>query len=243
MADAVDIRVEDYREARGSFDAIVAVEMIEAVGEEYWPTYFRALDRLLAQGGTVAIQAILMSHDRYLVTRRSYGWIQKHIFPGGLIPSLQAVSEVTERETELRLTRVHTFGQDYAETLRRWRETFLRAGRLCSARLRRDVPAQVGVLPGLLRGRLRLRLPRRGPAAFRAGSMSAGMRGRKVWVVGASSGIGAELARELFRRGAEVAISGRRPAELDRGLPRQDGDRPRRRHGRRCGGRGGRCSA
>ena len=68
-----------------------------------------------------------MSHDRYLVTRRSYGWIQKHIFPGGLIPSLQAVSEVTERETELRLTRVHTFGQDYAETLRRWRETFLRA--------------------------------------------------------------------------------------------------------------------
>ena len=127
VADAVDIRVEDYREARGRFDAIVSVEMIEAVGEEYWPTYFRALDGLLAQGGTVAIQAILMSHDRYLVTRRSYGWIQKHIFPGGLIPSLQAVSEVTERETELRLTRVHTFGQDYAETLRRWRETFLRA--------------------------------------------------------------------------------------------------------------------
>ena len=101
--------------------------MIEAVGEEYWPTFFRALDRLLAPGGTVAIQAILMSHDRYLVTRRSYGWIQKHIFPGGLIPSLRAISEVTERETGLRLTRVHTFGLDYAETLRRWRETFLGA--------------------------------------------------------------------------------------------------------------------
>ncbi len=75
----------------GSFDAIVWVEMIEAVGEEYWPTFFRALDRLLAPGGTVAIQAILMSHDRYLATRRSYGWIQKHIFPGGLIPSLRAI--------------------------------------------------------------------------------------------------------------------------------------------------------
>ena len=127
MAAAVDIRLEDYREARGSFDAIVSVEMIEAVGEEYWPTFFRALDRLLAPGGTVAIQAILMSHDRYLVTRRSYGWIQKHIFPGGLIPSLRAICEVTERETGLRVTRVHTFGLDYAETLRRWRETFLGA--------------------------------------------------------------------------------------------------------------------
>jgi cyclopropane-fatty-acyl-phospholipid synthase len=123
----VDIRVEDYREATGSFDAIVSVEMIEAVGEEYWPTYFRALDRLLAPGGTVAIQAILMSHDRYLVTRRSYGWIQKHIFPGGLIPSLRAITEVAQRETELRVTDVHSFGQDYAETLRRWRATFLQA--------------------------------------------------------------------------------------------------------------------
>ncbi|WP_353507474.1 cyclopropane-fatty-acyl-phospholipid synthase family protein [Intrasporangium sp.] len=127
VAARVDIRLEDYREARGSFDAIVSVEMIEAVGEEYWPTYFRTLDRLLAPGGTVAIQAILMSHDRYLVTRRSYGWIQKHIFPGGLIPSLQALSAVTGRETGLRVTRVHTFGQDYAETLHRWRATFLRA--------------------------------------------------------------------------------------------------------------------
>jgi cyclopropane-fatty-acyl-phospholipid synthase len=123
----VDIRVEDYREARGSYDAIVSVEMIEAVGEEYWPTYFRALDRLLAPGGTVAIQSILMSHDRYLVTRRSYGWIQKHIFPGGLIPSLRAISEVSTRESGLRVTDVRAFGQDYAETLRRWRVTFLHA--------------------------------------------------------------------------------------------------------------------
>ena len=125
VADRVDIRLEDYREARGSYDAIVSVEMIEAVGEEYWPTYFRAIDSLLAPGGVAAIQAILMAHDRYLVTRRSYGWIQKHIFPGGLIPSLRAITDVTHRGTELRVTGVHRFGLDYAETLRRWRATFM----------------------------------------------------------------------------------------------------------------------
>ncbi len=127
VASQVDIRLQDYREARGSYDAIVSVEMIEAVGEEYWPAYFRAVDGLLAPGGTVAIQAILMSHERYLVTRRSFGWIQKHIFPGGLIPSLRAIAEVTQRDTALRVTRVHAFGQDYAETLKRWRTTFLAA--------------------------------------------------------------------------------------------------------------------
>ena len=73
----------------GEFDAIVSVEMIEAVGEEYWPTYFATIDRLLAPGGRVAIQAITMAHDRMLATRRTYGWIQKYIFPGGLIPSLR----------------------------------------------------------------------------------------------------------------------------------------------------------
>jgi cyclopropane fatty-acyl-phospholipid synthase-like methyltransferase len=92
VAGSVDIRLQDYREVDGRFDAIVSVEMIEAVGEEYWPEYFAALDRLLAPGGTVALQSILMSHDRYLTTRRSFGWIQKHIFPGGLIPSADAIA-------------------------------------------------------------------------------------------------------------------------------------------------------
>ncbi|MDC5696196.1 cyclopropane-fatty-acyl-phospholipid synthase family protein [Intrasporangium calvum] len=125
VAERIDIRLEDYREARGSYDAIVSVEMIEAVGEEYWPTYFQAIEGLLAPGGVAAIQAILMSHDRYLVTRRSYGWIQKHIFPGGLIPSLRAITEVTHRHTDLRVAGVRAFGRDYAETLRRWRATFM----------------------------------------------------------------------------------------------------------------------
>ncbi len=120
----VDIRLQDYREVTGTYDAVVSVEMIEAVGEEYWPTYFTALDRLLAPGGVAAIQSILMAHDRYRATRNSYGWIQKHIFPGGLIPSLQAITGTTEAHTALRVDRVHAFGRHYAETLRRWRHAF-----------------------------------------------------------------------------------------------------------------------
>lgn len=124
VGDRIEIRIQDYREVTGSYDAVVSVEMIEAVGEEFWPTYFSSLDRLLAPGGVVAIQAILMEHDRYLATRRSYGWIQKHIFPGGMIPSLEAIDSTTREHTGLRIDRVHAFGAHYAETLRRWRRTF-----------------------------------------------------------------------------------------------------------------------
>lgn len=125
LAQRIEVRLQDYREVTGQFDAVVSVEMIEAVGEEYWPTYFRAIDDLLAPGGVAALQAILMSHDRYLATRNSYGWIQKHIFPGGLIPSEQAVEETATEHTSLRVTSTHRFGRDYAETLRRWRATFI----------------------------------------------------------------------------------------------------------------------
>lgn len=123
-SDAVTVLLQDYRETTGQFDAVVSVEMIEAVGEEYWETYFATIDGLLAPGGTVAIQAILMEHHRLLATRHSFGWIQKYIFPGGLIPSLQAIRDVTRDRTTLRVERVHAFGPDYAETLRRWRTTF-----------------------------------------------------------------------------------------------------------------------
>lgn len=127
LADRVEIRLEDYREAGGRFDAVVSVEMIEAVGEEYWPTYFSALDRLLAPGGVVGMQAILMSHERHLATRHSYGWIQKHVFPGGMIPSLEAISHTAREHTTLRVEQVHAFGSHYGETLRRWRYAFAAA--------------------------------------------------------------------------------------------------------------------
>ena len=125
VSERVDVRLQDYREVTGEFDAIVSCEMIEAVGEEYWETYFRQIDHLLAPGGAVAVQAILMEHHRLMATKGSFGWIQKYIFPGGLIPSLQAIREVTRDRTSLRVERVHGFGADYAETLRRWREDFL----------------------------------------------------------------------------------------------------------------------
>jgi cyclopropane-fatty-acyl-phospholipid synthase len=124
LSDRVEVRLQDYREVTGEFDAILSVEMIEAVGEEYWPTYFSTIDRLLAPNGRVSIQAITMAHDRYLTTRRSYGWIQKYIFPGGLIPSLTAIDEVLAEHTDLYVQERRDLGVHYAETLRQWRARF-----------------------------------------------------------------------------------------------------------------------
>ncbi len=126
VADRIDLRLQDYREVEGEFDAVVSCEMIEAVGEEYWPTYFAKIDSVLAPGGRVSIQAILMDHHRYLTTRNSYGWIQKYIFPGGLIPSRRAIDETLERHTRgLRVAETRSLGLDYARTLRLWRERFI----------------------------------------------------------------------------------------------------------------------
>jgi cyclopropane-fatty-acyl-phospholipid synthase len=121
----VEVRVQDYREVEGEYDAIVSVEMIEAVGEAYWPAYFATLDRLLAPGGQISLQAITMAHDRFLATRHSFSWIQKHIFPGGIIPSLRAVDDVLTSCTTLRVTAQRELRPHYARTLRRWRERFL----------------------------------------------------------------------------------------------------------------------
>ncbi|MDJ0381127.1 cyclopropane-fatty-acyl-phospholipid synthase family protein [Streptomyces sp. G-G2] len=119
-----EVRLCDYREARGSYDAIVSVEMIEAVGVEYWPRYFAALDRLLAPGGRVALQAITMPHERMLATRSTYTWIHKYIFPGGMLPSVRAVEELARTRTRLRVERCEGYGAHYAQTLRLWRERF-----------------------------------------------------------------------------------------------------------------------
>ena len=120
----VDVRVQDYREITGRYDAIVSVEMLEAVGDSYWPAYFTALDRLLAPGGRVALQTITMSHHRYLATRYSFGWIQKYIFPGGMIPSLVAIDQTLRGHTALRVSASRELGPHYARTLRHWRQQF-----------------------------------------------------------------------------------------------------------------------
>ncbi|MDF1604317.1 cyclopropane-fatty-acyl-phospholipid synthase family protein [Nocardioides sp. YIM 152315] len=124
-ADRVDVELCDYRDVPGRYDVVLSVEMVEAVGHEFWPTYFATVDRLLAPGGRAGIQAILMPHDRMLATRGSFTWINKYIFPGGFLPSAQAIDEVTAEHTSLRVTDRLAFGRDYAETLRRWDEAFL----------------------------------------------------------------------------------------------------------------------
>ncbi|HEX4225632.1 MAG TPA: cyclopropane-fatty-acyl-phospholipid synthase family protein [Pseudonocardiaceae bacterium] len=127
LADRVDVRLRDYREAEGSYDAVVSVEMIEAVGAEYWNTYFAAADRLLRPGGRFGLQAITMPHDRMLATRDSYTWIHKYIFPGGLCLSVPAIERAVATHTTLRIDTRRELGPHYATTLRLWHERFLAA--------------------------------------------------------------------------------------------------------------------
>jgi cyclopropane-fatty-acyl-phospholipid synthase len=128
FADRVRVELMDYR-ALGvdgeTYDAVLSVEMIEAVGHEFWGTYFQTIDRVLAPGGRVAIQAITMPHDRMLATRDSHTWINKYIFPGGFLPSVEVIDEVTREQTSLRLSGQLEMGSHYAETLRRWDRRFL----------------------------------------------------------------------------------------------------------------------
>jgi cyclopropane-fatty-acyl-phospholipid synthase len=124
LADRVRIELRDYRAVEGEYDAVVSVEMIEAVGYEYWPVYFQTIDRLLAPGGRAAIQAITLPHRQMLAGRRSYTWIHKYIFPGGFIPSVRAIEEITERHTGLRVRERMGMGDSYAQTLRLWEERF-----------------------------------------------------------------------------------------------------------------------
>ena len=135
LSDRVDIELLDYRDVEGTYDAVVSVEMIEAVGYDFWPTYFATLDRLVTPAGRVAIQAITMPHDRMVASRNTYTWIQKYIFPGGLIPSTEAIIGITERQTRLRTVDMFSLRPHYAETLRMWRERFVE---------RRDAVAALG---------------------------------------------------------------------------------------------------
>jgi len=124
LAGRVRVELRDYRDVDGTFDAICSCEMLEAVGDRYWDGYFRALDRRLAPGGRIGLQTITMPHDRMLATRHTYTWIQKYIFPGGLLPSLTAIENSLASQTRLRITARTDFGPHYAETLRIWRDRF-----------------------------------------------------------------------------------------------------------------------
>ena len=123
LADRVSVQRCDYRDVEGRYDAIVSAEMIEAVGYDFLPAYVRALDRLLADGGKIVIQAITMQHERMLASRRTYTWVHKYIFPGGFLPSVKLLEQVTVG-TSLRIRDRFSMGSHYAHTLRLWSQRF-----------------------------------------------------------------------------------------------------------------------
>ena len=121
----VEIRLVDYREVTGSYDRIVSIEMLEAVGHRYLGTYFSTIDRLLAPDGLAAVQVITIPEQRYDHYRRRPDFIQRYIFPGGHLPSLQAMTKAMGDSSQLFVEEVTNIAPHYAETLRRWRERFL----------------------------------------------------------------------------------------------------------------------
>jgi cyclopropane-fatty-acyl-phospholipid synthase len=123
FADQVEVRLQDYREVTGTYDALLSVEMIEAVGANHWHEYFSTIHRLLKPGGRAGLQAITMPHDRMIASMNTYTWIVKYIFPGGQLPSVQSVRQ-SAGEVGLTVASEFTFGLHYAETLRRWRAVF-----------------------------------------------------------------------------------------------------------------------
>jgi cyclopropane-fatty-acyl-phospholipid synthase len=119
----VDIRLQDYRDVDGQFDKIASVEMFEAVGVENWETYFRVLDQRLKPGGQAALQVITIADEKFESYRRNPDFIQRYIFPGGMLPSPERFADVAAREG-MRIADRLFFGSSYAETLRRWEEAF-----------------------------------------------------------------------------------------------------------------------
>ena len=124
LCEQVTIDLLDYRRVEGEYDAVVSVEMIEAVGFEYLDTFFQTIDRVLAPNGRVVIQAITMPHRRMLATRNTYTWVQKYIFPGGFLPSTRLLADVAGRSTELVVRERLSMGEHYAHTLRLWQQRF-----------------------------------------------------------------------------------------------------------------------
>lgn len=114
-----DIRLQDYRKVEGRFDNIVSIEMIEAVGERWWPTYFATLKSRLAEGGRAVVQAITVPDAEFSIYRNRSDFIRQHIFPGGMLPCNAAMSREANR-AGLTLTESFSFGQDYARTCRMW---------------------------------------------------------------------------------------------------------------------------
>ncbi|MBF9050485.1 methyltransferase domain-containing protein [Roseobacter sp. HKCCD9010] len=123
LSDRVEIKMQDYRDERGSYDGIASIEMFEAVGEKYWPTYFKALRDNLKPGKHATLQIITVQDRRWEIYRRGVDFIQKYIFPGGMLPSPTVLREEVVK-AGLEVTGSIEFGESYSQTLRRWYDVF-----------------------------------------------------------------------------------------------------------------------
>lgn len=133
LSDRITVLLEDYRDLTGRYDKLVSLEMIEAVGHQFYDTYFGCCSRLLKASGAMLLQAITIADQRYEAARRSVDFIQRYIFPGSTIPSVTAMLDSITRSSDLRLTHLEDIGPDYATTLRLWRERFEREHAAVSA--------------------------------------------------------------------------------------------------------------
>jgi cyclopropane-fatty-acyl-phospholipid synthase len=126
LAEKVEIRLQDYRDERDAYDRIASIEMIEAVGEQFWPRYFSQVSERLRPGGLAGIQAITIQDSMFQSYRREVDFIQRYVFPGGMLPSPLVLKTLGER-FGIPVIRERIFGQDYAKTLATWRNNFRNA--------------------------------------------------------------------------------------------------------------------
>ena len=124
IEDKIDILLKDYRDLKGEFDAIIAVEMFEAVGREYFHIFFKKCQELLKPSGVLVLQVITIPDQRYKAYSKGSDFIQKYIFPGGHLPSILKLLETTSKHTRLNLNHLEEFTEDYAKTLNIWHENF-----------------------------------------------------------------------------------------------------------------------
>lgn len=123
LSDLVTFKLQDYRDERGKYDGIASIEMFEAVGQKYWPTYFSSVKDCLKPGKNATLQIITVEDARWDVYNRGVDFIQKYIFPGGMLPSPTVLRQEIE-SAGLQVARSIEFGESYSQTLRRWHETF-----------------------------------------------------------------------------------------------------------------------
>ena len=125
LQDRITVLFDDYRDLTGKFDKLVSIEMIEAVGHQFYDTYFQTVSRLLKPHGKAVIQAITMTEQRYEQARDSVDFIKRYIFPGGCLPSLTVISDALARMTDMQMANLRDITRDYADTLNAWHEGFL----------------------------------------------------------------------------------------------------------------------